>query len=205
MEELKEKWNSLMKSFAIEDSQDTFDKLCKAYNEPHRHYHTVSHIRAMLTHFEKVKDGMDHCNEVECAIWFHDAIYKPFSSSNELDSAEWAKGFLLDNNCKSEVIDRIYALIMVTQHNGEPRDRDQEYMLDIDLTILGTPDSVYEEFEKNVRKEYKWVPAIIYNKKRREILHSFLNRNTIYFSEYFNNRFEDQARKNITKAIDQLK
>jgi len=53
----------------------------------------------------------------------------------------------------------------------------------------------------NVRKEYKVVPALIYRKKRKELLKSFLNSPSIYNSGYFKDKYERAARQNITRAI----
>ena len=68
-----------------------------------------------------------------------------------------------------EGAERIHSLIMATQHNGIVQDKDQKLIVDIDLTILGASPEIYDEFERNVRKEYKMVPTFIYRKKRKEL------------------------------------
>ncbi len=77
-------------------------------------------------------------------------------------------------------------------------------MNDIDLTILGSSERIYAQFEENVRKEYKWVPYFLYKKKRKEILRSFLDRERIYQTKYFNNKLETQAQINLNNAIASL-
>jgi len=77
-------------------------------------------------------------------------------------------------------------------------------MLDIDLSILGTPTEVYDEFEVNVRKEYKRVPRFIFRKKRKEILQNFLANAPVFKTEYFRKRFEAQAAENLKRAISAL-
>lgn len=200
----KVRWHALMGALKFKASSDCYDALVSAYSEKHRYYHTVKHIEAMLKHFDSVKDQAERPEELELAIWFHDAIYKPFSKRNELDSAVWAKEFSLSNGYDLEGAERVSGLIMATLHNGEVSAKDQKLIVDIDLTILGSSPEIYEEFERNVRKEYKYVPSLIYRKKRKELLMSFLNRDSIYCSEYFNSRYEDLARVNIGKAIDRL-
>ena len=129
-----------------------------------------------MKHLDAVRELADNPHEIELALWFHDAIYKPFSSTNEKDSAVCAQEFFQSNDFEgSEIIDRIYDLIMVTEHTGEVKTNDQKLMIDIDLSILGTPTNIYTQFEKDVRFEYKRVPMLLFKKKRREIYKSFLN------------------------------
>lgn len=193
-----------MSALGFEASIDCYDSLYAAYSEKHRFYHSVKHIEAMLMHYEEVKDLAERPAELELAIWFHDAIYKVFSKSNELDSAEWAKKFSLSNSHNLECAERLHGLIMATLHDGEPQDKDQKLIVDIDLTILGASREVYDEFERNVRKEYKMVPSFIYRKKRKELLNSFLNRASIYSLDYFKDKYENNARHNINRAIEML-
>jgi len=197
-------WHNLMQSFGLEKNQETSEKLTKAYSEKQRHYHTFDHINACLKHLEKVRDLAEKPDEIEMALWFHDAIYKPLSSSNELDSAVWAAKFLTDNHVKQKIIDRVYQLIMVTLHDGFTQTNDQALMIDIDLTILGSPYETYQIFEKNIRKEYRLVPYFIYRKKRKEILQGFLKHDRIYRTNYFYELYETNARENMSHAISML-
>lgn len=200
----EERWQNLMLAMRLKPSTNCFNELVSAYNEKHRHYHTQKHIEAMLKHFDNTKNLAKAPLEIELAIWFHDAIYKPFSSSNELDSANWARDFLLEQNYSQDGIDRIHKMIMSTLHNGQAKAADEQLIVDIDLTILGTTESVYDEFERNVRKEYKLVPWLIYKRKRKEILEGFLQQENIYKTSFYQERFEDQARINLSRAIQAL-
>jgi len=190
-----------MKVFNLADNNSTFHSLQQAYAEKHRHYHTQQHINACLAHLDNSKHLATNPYEIEMALWFHDAIYQPYSSDNELKSALWAKKFLFDNNIDNAIITRVYNLIMVTLHNGLINTTDEALMIDIDLTILGSHADVYQLFEKNIRKEYRFVPYFLYKKKREEILQGFLDQARIYQAECFYTLFEGQARKNIQKAL----
>ncbi|NVJ59838.1 MAG: hypothetical protein HWE27_05575 [Gammaproteobacteria bacterium] len=198
------RWMDLMARIGLNSSLHCFTSLKEAYSEKHRYYHTIQHIDAMLKHFDRIQDLADHPDEIELAIWFHDAIYKPFSKTNEQDSADWAFNFLKSGHYEKEGATRVYELIMATLHNRELKNNDQKLIVDIDLSILGTKPEVYEKFEKNVRKEYKLVPWFLYRKKRKEILQSFLDKKYIYHFGYFKERFESNARNNISLAIKSL-
>ncbi|TMP45599.1 hypothetical protein CWB96_10450 [Pseudoalteromonas citrea] len=200
----KDRWAKLMQSMGMPSSLSCYKRLIKAYSETHRYYHTVAHIEAMLIHFDKVRNLADSPDEVEIAIWFHDAIYNPLSSSNEINSAQWAKDFLISSGGEATVAERVYELIMATKHDGKIVENDHKLIVDIDLTILGANESVYDEFEANVRKEYKLIPSVIFRKKRIAILMSFLEEEAIYKLDYFKENFEIQARENLNRAISHL-
>lgn len=190
-----------MQALGLIENEETYLKLIEAYSEKHRYYHTSCHIKACLDHLERVNHLADNPQEIELALWFHDAVYKPYSSTNELDSAIWAKQFLSENKVDQATCERVYHLIMVTLHNGKINTSDEELMIDIDLSILGSSSIVYQVFEQNVRKEYRWVPYFLYRKKRKQILQGFLDQSKVYQTDYFNGLFEKRARDNIESAL----
>ncbi len=196
-----ERWQQLMSAFGLACNADTYASLMEAYSEKHRHYHNIDHVTACLRHLDEVAAQADKPHEIELALWFHDAIYNPFSSSNELDSADWAAQFLRDNAVPEDAISRVHRLIMVTQGHGRTSSQDEEVMIDIDLSILGESPQTYSRFEKAIRKEYSRVPYFLFRKKRKDILCEFLTRQRLYNTEHFIENFEAQARINLTNAI----
>lgn len=198
------RWTRLMRQFGLMDNQTTYAELIRAYTEKHRHYHSDTHINACLQHFDAVQCFAEYPAEVELALWFHDAIYKPMSSTNELDSANWCAKFLADNSIADEIIQRVHKLIMATCHSAELVGNDERLVVDIDLAILGAPENVYQVFEASVRNEYQWVPSFIFKNKRKEILQTFLDRHRIYHHAYFYDLLEHRARENLATAISQL-
>jgi predicted metal-dependent HD superfamily phosphohydrolase len=174
--------------------------LQSAYTQKHRAYHTSRHIDDCLSLFDEVKHLAAHPAEVECALWFHDAIYEPMSKLNEERSANWAADFGGRIGVASDAVSRIRAHIMATRHVALPSDDDSRLVVDIDLAILGTAPSRYDEFEREVRREYRWVPGIVYRPKRAAILQSFLDRPRIYHWEPLFERFERKARTNVSRS-----
>ena len=198
------RWHNLMLALGVGANQDTFQRLIASYSEPHRYYHTARHIDACLTYLDQVRQLANYPAEIEIALWFHDAIYKPRATMNELDSANWCRDFLIANHIGQPVVERVHQLIMITCHNAAPVSEDEKLLVDIDLAILGAPANIYWQFEDNVRKEYKWVPGFIFRAKRKAILLGFLLRARIYHHEYFFHKLELQARANLQAAIERL-
>jgi predicted metal-dependent HD superfamily phosphohydrolase len=173
--------------------QPLLEQLIKAYSGSERRYHTLTHLEECFAGFDEIADLAEHPDDVELAIWFHDAIYDPRRSDNERRSADWAQA--------STGNSRIHALVMATRHEAIPRTRDEKVLVDVDLWILGAPEKRFDEYERQVRAEYRWVPGPIYRRKRREILEGFLARPAIYGTGRFVERYEAQARANLARAL----
>jgi len=200
-----QRWQRLMADLRVPDELPTYAALEAAYGELHRHYHTARHIDHCLAELDLACNLAAQPAEVEAALWFHDAIYKPSSSGNEQASADWAERFLRGHSIDPERIGRICAHILATRHAAPPTSPDSQLVVDIDLAILGTDRDTYEEFEANVRKEYWWVPGPLFRRKRAEILQSFLDRPCMYSTESFRDRYEAAARSNLAAAITALR
>lgn len=201
----EERWHKLMDQWQAPESNDIYARLVSAYSEPHRRYHVVRHIEDCLAEFDAAPETADAPEEVEIALWFHDAVYKPTSSSNESQSADWAASFLRSVAAEEEKVSRVHRYIMATRHSAGVLNGDAALVVDIDLSILGRAHQDFEQYETSIREEYKWVPQPIYRRKRIEILQSFLDRPVIYQTTHFRERFETQARENIEWSIQRLR
>lgn len=196
-----DRWQRLLESLGAARETETFERLNVAYAESHRAYHTERHIDECLSLFDEVRELAANPPEVEFALWFHDAIYEPISKANEERSAQWAADFLESSQVPPESIARIRGHILATRHTDTLTCGDTALVVDIDLAILGAEPARYEEFERDVRKEYRWVPGVLYRSKRTEVLQSFLDRPRIYHADLIFSRFERNARANLANAI----
>jgi len=199
-----ERWSQLLRNWDFNPDKETFENLIMAYSERVRHYHTVEHLSSCFHHLDKFNGSLQFSREVELAIWFHDAIYNPFSTKNEMESASWAATFLEKHGASEDEIKRVKSLILATKHYFPTKTIDEAVLVDIDLSILGSDSETYGRFEKGVRMEYKFVPWFLYRKKRRSLLRSFLGRKRIYINEFFFKSFEHLARENLANAISNL-
>ena len=183
------------------DGSALLSQLLARYSEPHRKYHTLQHLGECVSHFEAAASLSAHAGEVVLALWFHDAIYDLRSSQNEVQSAEWARTALLSAGVPSEAAERVHALVLVTRHSVLPVTPDERLLVDIDLAILGAPESRFAEYETQVRQEYSWVPSFVFRFKRKAILAEFLARRSIYSTAHFHAQLESQARANLAHTI----
>jgi predicted metal-dependent HD superfamily phosphohydrolase len=179
----------------------TFARLAAAYAESGRAYHTAEHIRDCLTELDLTRDVAQHPDEVEAALWFHDAVYVPGASDNEEQSAGLARTTFLAGRVLQEVADRVAALVLATRHTTLPDLADEKLVCDIDLSILGRASDIFDEFERRIRREYAWVPEPVYRRERSAVLAGFLRRHTIFQTGSFRHRYELQARANLNRTI----
>ena len=88
-----ERWQAMLRGLGVPPERDTYSRLESAYAQKHRAYHTPRHIDECLSLLDEFNHLAAYPAEVECALWFHDAIYEPMSNSNEERSANWAAEF----------------------------------------------------------------------------------------------------------------
>ena len=187
---------------------DCWQNIVTHYQQPHRHYHTLHHIQALLEQFDGIKDQLKQPESVLLAIFYHDVIYqtqdKP-AMSNERQSAAYfiaeLGGFL-----PIDLQNRVVELIIATEKHelADTNDSDMAYFLDMDLRILGQTDLVYQAYCQKIRLEYQYVAKVLYNFSRKKALKRFLDRKRLYFTERFSTQYEQQARQNIKSEIKTL-
>lgn len=203
---LKEYWNKILLKYCdINYADELFNNLILQYSNKNRHYHNYNHIEKMLSLSEEFSNKLIDIEVLQLSIFYHDIIYNSLSKTNELDSAKMAIEQLSKTTFSAEKIKLVEQFILSTQkHYPLIEDSDLSFFLDFDLSILGAEKSIYEKYAKNIKDEYKWVPSYLYKKNRKKVLHHFLEREQIYFTEIFKNKYEKIARENIKFEIDEI-
>lgn len=174
------------------------------YREPQRHYHTVQHLDECFERWPEVRMHAARPAEVELALWFHDAIYDTHRADNEVLSAALARDSALSLGIAADSAQRISDLILFTRHAVEPQGPDAEALIDVDLSILGAASARFDEYERQVRQEYSWVPEETFRERRAKVLGQFLARSWIYSTPTFRDRYEPGARANLKRSLQAL-
>jgi predicted metal-dependent HD superfamily phosphohydrolase len=94
---------------------------------------------------------------------------------------------------------------MATRHSVLPQTPDENLLVDVDLSILGSAPARFAEYEAQVRAEYDWIPAAQFRARRAAILEGFLRRATLYRTEHFQRLYEAQARQNLEKSLREMR
>ena len=186
--------------------QALWQDIAARYSEEQRAYHTLHHIQQLFGQFEQIKHHLNEPDIIALAMYYHDVIYEPTHSDNELKSAEFATDalnlYLSPKQCQ-----QIWALIMMTANHqidaliDSDKYNDAAYLLDMDLSILGAPWPTYKQYAKAIRQEYKHVADDTYRDGRTAVLQGLLAHPKLYLTDHYYNQLETQARDNIKHEL----
>ncbi|HRH40862.1 MAG TPA: hypothetical protein PKY82_04400 [Pyrinomonadaceae bacterium] len=203
--DLKNDWQKVLQKYCADTTNvdEIIQILIDKYSEKHRAYHNLSHINYLLK--EAKKFDFADADAIYFTTWFHDVIYEPKKSDNEIESAKLAAKLLQKLILPEETITKIEQIILATQtHSAENLDEDGKIFLDLDLSILGADQEIYQNYSRAIRQEYSHVEYSLYRCGRKKVLENFLKRETIFFTENLRERFENQARLNLANEIKEL-
>jgi predicted metal-dependent HD superfamily phosphohydrolase len=168
------------------------------YRQPHRRYHNLEHIDEMLA----VTDRLGASHEVECAVWFHDAIYDPATSDNEERSAHYAHGVLESLSAPADFVNEVARLVLSTiEHAPEPDDSSATVLADADLAILGASPARYERYVRDVRAEYGHLTDEVWREGRAAVVRAFLDRRRLFYDDALHAELDARARDNLRAEL----
>jgi predicted metal-dependent HD superfamily phosphohydrolase len=209
-DELRERGQALASSLGV--ARDTgrilADAMLLQYGRWPRRYHDARHLLACVRAADDVRALTDDGNLIAFALWFHDAVYWPWRHDNEARSAVQARDSAIRLGLGNVFAERAHALVMATAHLAGPPDAASDpaadWVLDIDLGILGTPADVYRRYERDVRREYFFVTPWAWRKGRAAVLRHFIAQPAVYRTEHFRTRLETGAQRNLQRSLAEL-
>lgn len=159
-------------------SKNILVALTNAYSEPHRFYHTLSHIVYMFNCADTLR--MELTDVEVCAIWFHDFVYNIGNKTNEEDSADVA--IELCSFISNAERDTLRQLILSTKKHV-PLIPMASNIINLDLMILSASREEYENYIIGIESEYRTVYSEQeYRKGRKDWLESMLSKDKIYLN-----------------------
>jgi len=199
-----EHWLTLAASLDIapDSAQSILDDLLDRHREPHRSYHTVEHIEAVIEHLH----ALDAATPTTIlAAYFHDAIYDATRPDNEARSADLAVEVLAAVGLSN--VNDVAAIIRATAGHQLPAGApsDTAAFLDADLAILAAPPDVYDRYALAIRAEYSHMSDVDFREGRAAVLAHFAEREQLYFSAAGRARFDQAARSNLARELALLK
>jgi predicted metal-dependent HD superfamily phosphohydrolase len=98
-------------------------------------------------------------------------------------------------------IEKIRHVILAKQKHAPATDVDTNFLTDADRSILGQNREIHWNYAESMQREYAMFSAPAYAAGRIKALQSFLARPAIFKTRHFHEKFERQARKNLTEEI----
>ena len=179
-------------------------EIFRKYSEPYRTYHNLTHIYSLFKILKNAEIQPSDKMIFSLAIIFHDIIYTIGAKNNEIKSAFFAKEKLKGYLAEKELSFLVQMIESTVKHSPVSDYVDIPLFLDFDLSILAAPSAVYNKYAEAIRAEYCQFPDWMYQNGRRKVLKYFLGMERIYFTDYFFENYESQARQNLTSELKNL-
>lgn len=181
-----------------------WEEISRYYSERKRYYHNLNHLGNMLSELNAVRDQINDWDTLVVALAWHDVIYSSTAKDNEEKSAEFAAQRMTKLSFSQEQISRCRKMILATKGHSISDDNDTNLLTDADLSILGKSWEVYDEYFRNVRKEYKIYPDLLYRPGRKKVLQHFLSMPRIFKTSHFYSLYEFTSRDNLKREFELL-
>ena len=202
-EELRRAWRHL----AGPDHELIIADLLARHREPHRCYHTATHVMWVLRHVAELLDAMSPGHRslydaaaIRAAALFHDVIYDPTASDNEARSASLAQQALIVVGWQGERVDHVVTMILDTASH-HPSSADAAVLVDADMAVLAADAAGYQAYVTGVRCEYSHVSESGWRSGRASVLRGFLLQPQLFATDHGRTRFEHSARANIAAEL----
>ncbi len=218
--ELRRTWRRVVAEHSTAPFDEVFERLMARHREPHRRYHTATHVMWVVRHVDRLlaevdPDGRCDAGAVRAAALFHDTVYDPRSATNEHDSAVWAAEVLDAAGWPAARVHRVVELIAATAHLGPPAPGpdggggsditvealETAVLLDADLAILGADPNDYRAYVAGVRAEYAHVVDAGWRTGRSTVLHSLLEHDPLFRTAPMRAERERRARAYLTAEL----
>jgi len=175
--ELRAAWCALAEVRPRSTAAAPLDGLLARLREPHRHYHTATHVMWVLRRLGELAQspaaGGTDLGGVRWAALYHDAIYDPTRSDNEALSAELAAADAALVGWDADRCAAVHRLVMATATHCPSRP-DEALLVDADLAVLGGTPAEYEAYVRGVRAEYAHVEDAAWRLGRADVLRRLL-------------------------------
>jgi predicted metal-dependent HD superfamily phosphohydrolase len=198
-----EAWEALAGDSPTSRTEWSF--LVAAWSEPHRRYHDLAHLAAVLGLIGRLAEAATDPDAVRLAAWYHDVAYDPARTDNERVSAERAR-VGLQGLVPAERVDEVARLVLLTAgHDAEPGDGNGAVLCDADLAVLASPPEAYAAYASAVRAEYGHLSDEDFTAGRIAVLERLLELPQLFRLPAVAAEWTPRARANMTAELSLLR
>ncbi|RBY96077.1 metal-dependent phosphohydrolase [Blastococcus sp. TF02-8] len=175
-----------------------------AWSEPHRRYHDLAHLAAVLGIAGELAADAPDPDAVLLAAWYHDVVYDPRRADNEQVSAERAAAGLRGLVPGTRVEEVVRLVLLTATHDPAPGDVHGAVLCDADLAVLAGPPEAYAAYASAVRAEYGHLPDEAFTAGRIAVLEQLLALPRLYRLPAVAD-WEARARANLAAELSLLR
>lgn len=176
-----------------------------AWSEPHRRYHDLAHLAAVLGLVDQLAGAADDPAAVRLAAWYHDVAYDPQRGDNEEVSAARARIGLLGLVDDATVAEVERLVLLTAGHDPAAGDANGAVLCDADLAVLASPPEAYAAYASAVREEYAHLSDEAFTAGRTAVLGGLLALPALYRLPATAALWTDRARANLTAELGLLR
>lgn len=186
-------------------SRTEWAALVAAWSEPHRRYHGLAHLAAVLGLIGELSGAAADPAAVALAAWYHDVAYDPERNDNEQVSADRARAGLrgLVPDDRAEEVARL--VLLTAGHDAEPGDANGAVLCDADLAVLAAPPDAYAAYASAVRAEYSHLDDEAFTAGRIAVLERLRALPRLYRLPALADEWTPRARANLAAELSLLR
>jgi len=202
VEDLLASWEALIGRLTDDPDRVRIGRrLLASWSDPGRTYHSIAHLRDILTRVEELAGDADDADAVRLAAWYHDAVYAG-SPDDEERSARRAEQELSALGVTPRMVDEVARLVRMTvTHDPAAGDCNAEVLSDADLASLAVPCEQYRRNSAAIRAEYPHVEDEAFRKGRLQVLLALLECPAVFRTAAGRRRWEAAARENLRAEL----
>ncbi len=186
-------------------SRTEWSALVAAWSEPHRSYHDLRHLAAVLGLVDGLAGAAGDPAAVRLAAWYHDVVYDPQRNDNEAVSAGRAKAGLRGLVPDERVAEVERLVLLTATHEPADDDANGAVLCDADLAVLAGPPDAYAGYASSVRAEYGHLSDAQFTAGRIAVLERLLELPRLYRVPAIADEWEPRARANVTAELTLLR
>jgi predicted metal-dependent HD superfamily phosphohydrolase len=176
-----------------------------AWSRPHRRYHDLAHLAAVLGVIGELAHAAADPVAVRLAAWYHDVVYEPTGGDNERVSAERARAGLRGLVADGRLAEVERLVRLTAGHDPEPGDANGAVLCDADLAVLAGPPEAYAAYASAVREEYGHLSDEEFTRRRIAVLDSLIALPALYRTPEAARQWTEPARANLAAELTLLR
>ncbi len=180
------------------------ESLLARWSEPHRRYHAVGHLLAVLERLDELVAPDPVPATLVLAAWFHDAVYEGANDDEEA-SARLAERELAGIVTPGDVAEVARLVRLTSTHHPVDGDTAGELLCDADLAILGSGTAEYDRYVSLVRQDYAHVSDDDWRTGRAAVLDQLLALDPLFRTERGRALWASRADSNLRRELGTLR
>jgi predicted metal-dependent HD superfamily phosphohydrolase len=173
----------------------------EAWSEPHRRYHDLAHLAAVLGVVDALAGHAADAGAVRLAAWYHDVVYDPRRADNEQVSAARARAGLRGLVPAARLAEVERLVLLTAGHDPQPGDADGAVLCDADLAVLAAPPEAYAVYASAVREEHRHLDDATFTAGRTAVLEQLLGLPALFRVPEVAADWEERARANLSAEL----